>query len=122
MTKCSFKLGPGELFVHRNVANLCLPNDLNLLSTLTYAVDHLKVEHIVVAGHYECGGVAAALSAKSYGLIDHWIKAIKDVCHKHRKQMQQLHNDDDKKKLLVRLNVMNSVQELGRLAIVQNAW
>lgn len=115
-------VGPGELFVHRNVANLCLPNDLNLLSTLAYAVDHLKVEHIVVAGHYECGGVAAALSSQSYGLIDHWIKAIKDVYHRNKKRIQTLQSVKERARLLVELNVANSVFELSRSGIVQGAW
>ncbi|KAI9137525.1 carbonic anhydrase [Paraphysoderma sedebokerense] len=115
-------LGPGELFVHRNVANLCLPNDLNLLSTLAYAVDYLKVEHIVVAGHYECGGVAAALSSQSYGLIDHWIKAIKDVYHRNKKRIQTLQSVKERARLLVELNVANSVFELSRSGIVQGAW
>ena len=115
-------LAPGELFVHRNVANVVVHSDLNCLSVIQYAVDVLKVEHIIVTGHYGCGGIAAAMNSASLGLIDNWLRHVQDVVHEHEKLLAKI--DDEKERLdrLCELNVIEQVRNVSRTTIVQSAW
>ena len=113
---------PGEIFVHRNIANMVVHTDINLLSVLTYAVDVLEVKHIIVCGHYGCGGVLAAMENKQFGLIDNWLRHIKDVYRLHFKELDAIENNKDRSDRLVELNVIEQVQDLGKTSIVQNAW
>lgn len=116
-------LDPGEMFVHRNVANLVIHTDLNCLSVLQYAVDVLKVSHVIVCGHYGCGGVAQALKTESLGLIDNWIENIKDVYRTNKKELDQLADGSEKKvNLLCELNVKQQVANLCHTTVVQDAW
>jgi carbonic anhydrase len=112
---------PGELFVHRNVANVVATTDFNLLSVLQYAVEVLKVKHVIVCGHYGCGGVKAALQNQSLGLIDYWIQNIKAVYEKHEAQFSGL-TENEAFDLLCELNVKEQVQNICGTNIVQNAW
>ncbi|KAI9219845.1 carbonic anhydrase [Blastocladiella britannica] len=116
------QLPPGEMFVHRNIANVVASGDLNLLAILQYAVEVLKIEHIVVCGHYQCGGVNAAMGNKSYGLIDNWLMHIRGVAHTHRKRLAAVSDPVQRAALLVELNVANSVFNLAHTPIVQSAW
>jgi len=113
---------PGEVFVHRNIANVCVHSDMNMLSVLDYAVNVLKVKHIIVAGHYGCGGVAASLSSSQYGIIDNWLAHIKDVYRLHAQEIDSLADQQKKEDRLVELNVQEQVLNLCRTSIVQNAW
>jgi len=113
---------PGEVFVHRNIANMCVHSDMSMLSVLDYAVNVLKIKHIVVAGHYGCGGVAASLSSKQYGIIDNWLCHIKDVYRLHAKEIDSIEDFDKKTDRLVELNVVEQVFNLCTTSIVQNAW
>jgi len=113
---------PGEIFVHRNVANLVVHTDLNLLSVLQYAVEILKVKHIIVCGHYNCGGIIAALNNQSLGLIDKWLWNIKNVYRLHREEIDALATQEEKIKLLTELNVKEQVMNLSKTSIVQKAW
>lgn len=113
---------PGEVFVHRNIANVCVHSDMNMLSVLDYAVNVLKVKHVIVAGHYGCGGVAAALSHKQFGIIDNWLRHIKDVYRLHAEELDAITNEKDKVNRLVELNVVEQVYNLGKTSIIQNAW
>jgi carbonic anhydrase len=113
---------PGEIFVHRNVANLVVNTDLNLLSVLQYAVEVLKVEHVVVCGHYGCGGVKAAMTNQSLGLINKWLRNIKDVYRLHRAELNSLTSEDERFKRLVELNVIEQVYNLHKTSIIQRAW
>jgi len=113
---------PGEIFVHRNVANLVVNTDLNLLSVLQYAVEVLKVQHIIVCGHYGCGGVKAAMTNQSLGIIDKWLRNIKDVYRFHREELDVIENEDLKCDRLVELNVEEQVLNLAKTGIVQKAW
>ncbi|KAL7321679.1 hypothetical protein PS15m_001424 [Mucor circinelloides] len=115
-------LPPGELFVHRNIANVVNHNDMNVLSVLQYSVEVLKVEHIIVCGHYNCGGVTAAYGNQQYGLIDNWLRSIKDVYRLHQDEMLQLKSDRERIRLLVDLNSVNSAKNICHSTIVQNAW
>ena len=114
-------LMPGELFVHRNVANMVVATDMNFLSVLQFAVDVLQVKQIIVCGHYGCGGVRAALSHEEYGLIDNWLRALKALYHLHRKQFTGL-TDEQRVDLLCELNVQRQVRNVCHTTIVQNAW
>lgn len=114
-------LMPGEVFVHRNIANMVVHTDLNLLSVLQYAVEMLEVEHIIVCGHYGCGGVRAALSNDSLGLIDNWLRHIKDVRIQNCEEIDSL-SEDAKLNRLCELNVLAQTQNLRRNSIVQQAW
>lgn len=114
-------LMPGELFVHRNVANMVVATDMNFLSVLQFAVDVLQVKQIIVCGHYGCGGVRAALSHEEYGLIDNWLRALKALYHLHRKQFTRL-TDEQRVDLLCELNVQRQVRNVCHTTIVQNAW
>jgi carbonic anhydrase len=113
---------PGEVFVHRNIANMVIHTDMNLLSVLSYAVEVLKVKHIIVCGHYGCGGVLAAMGNKQYGLIDNWLRNIKDVYRIHAEELDAIANDQQRGRRLVELNVVEQVHDLGKTSIVQNAW
>jgi len=113
---------PGEIFVHRNVANLVVHTDLNCLSVLQYAVDVLKVKHIIVCGHYGCGGVKSAMENKEHGLIDNWLQNIKDVYRYHQDKIDVLQDEDKKISLLCELNVVEQVANICHTTIVQNAW
>ena len=113
---------PGEIFVHRNIANVIAHNDLNMLSVLDYAVNVLKVNHVIISGHYGCGGVAAAMSDKQFGLIDNWLRNIKDVYRIHKEEVDAIQDEETKIKRMVDLNVIEGVHKLSATAIVQNAW
>jgi carbonic anhydrase len=113
---------PGEVFVHRNIANLVVHTDLNCLSVIQYAVEILKVKHIIVCGHYGCGGVEAALDNKAHGLIDNWIRNIKDLYLRHQARIDSLRNEKERLNLLCELNVVEQVANICHTAIVQNAW
>lgn len=113
---------PGEIFVHRNIANVCVHSDMNMLSVLDYAVNVLKVKHVIVAGHYGCGGVAAALSNKQFGLIDNWLRHIKDVYRLHSHELDRITDETQKFNRLVELNVSEQVYNLCKTSIIQNAW
>lgn len=113
---------PGEIFVHRNIANMCVHSDMNMLSVLDYAVNVLKVKHVIVAGHYGCGGVAAALSRKQFGIIDNWLCHIKDVYRLHNKEIDDITDQEEKVNRLIELNVAEQVFNLCTTSIIQNAW
>ena len=113
---------PGEVFVHRNIANVVSHADLNLLSVMDYAVNVLKVKYIIVAGHYKCGGVAAALTNKQFGVIDNWLRHIKDVYRLHKKEIDAIEDPKAKEDRLVELNVVEGVLNVCKTTIVQNAW
>ena len=113
---------PGEIFVHRNIANMVIHTDLNMLSVLQYAVDVLKVEHIIVCGHYGCGGIEAALGNKSYGLINKWLRNIKEVYRLYQKEIDAIKIHDEKVNRLVELNVIEQCQDLIKTSIIQKAW
>lgn len=113
---------PGEIFVHRNIANMVVHTDMNMLSVLSYAVEVLKVKHIIVCGHYGCGGVMAAMGNKQYGLIDNWLRHIKDVYRYHHKELDAITDEDARARRFVELNVIEQVHDLGKTSIVQNAW
>lgn len=113
---------PGEVFVHRNIANVVSHADLNLLSVMDYAVNVLKVKYIIVAGHYKCGGVAAALTNKQFGVIDNWLRHIKDVYRLHKSEIDAIEDPKAKEDRLVELNVIEGVLNVCKTTIVQNAW
>ncbi len=113
---------PGEVFVHRNIANMVVHSDMNMLSVLSYAVDVLKVKHIIVCGHYGCGGVMAAMKNQQFGLIDNWLRHIKDVYRYHHVELDAITNEELRAKRFVELNVQEQVHDLGKTSIVQNAW
>jgi carbonic anhydrase len=113
---------PGEIFVHRNIANVVVHTDLNCLSVLQYAVDILKVKHIIVCGHYGCGGIAAAMENCEHGLIDNWLRHIKDVYRFHRREIDSLTDEGQKIDRLCELNVIEQVANVCHTTIVQNAW
>ena len=113
---------PGEIFVQRNVANLVVHTDMNLLSVLQYAVEVLKVKHVIVCGHYGCGGVKAAMGHNDLGLINKWLCNIKDVYALHSKELDAIPNEDERFDRLVELNVQEQVKNLTKTAIIQAAW
>ncbi len=115
-------LDPGELFVHRNVANLAPPQDANYLSVLQFAVDVLKVKHIMVVGHYGCGGVAAAVDGQRRGLVDHWLHPIREVYRTHRKELDAIAEERTRLDRLCELNVIRQVRNVGSDVFVQEAW
>jgi carbonic anhydrase len=115
-------LDPGELFVHRNVANLAPPQDTNYLSVLQFAVDVLKVKHILVVGHYGCGGVAAAVDGKRRGLVDHWLHPIREVCEAHRRELDAIGDIGARLNRLCELNVVRQVRNVISDVFVQEAW
>jgi carbonic anhydrase len=113
---------PGEIFVHRNVANMVVHTDLNLLTVLDYAVNHLKVKHVIVCGHYNCGGVKAALTQHNFGIINKWLRNIKDVHRIHRSELDAIQDDEAKTNRLVELNVQEQVINLAKTSIIQRTW
>jgi carbonic anhydrase len=113
---------PGEMFVHRNIANMVVHSDMNLLSVLSYAVDVLKVKHIIVCGHYGCGGVMAAMKNQQFGLIDNWLRHIKDVYRYHHDELDAIQDETLRARRFVEVNVQEQVHDLGKTSIVQNAW
>ena len=115
-------LQPGELFVHRNIANIVVPTDLNCLSVIQYAVEVLKVKHIIVCGHYGCGGVLAAMESIEHGLIDNWLCHIKAVHQKHEDELLAISDETDRLNRLCELNVIQQVQHICHTTVVQRAW
>ena len=113
---------PGEVFVHRNIANMVVHSDMNMLSVLDYAVNALKVKHVIVCGHYGCGGVKAAMGNSSIGIIDNWIRHIKDVYRFHQKELDAIENEKERFNKFVEINVKEQVMDLAKTSIVQNAW
>lgn len=113
---------PGEVFVHRNIANMVVHTDMNMLSVLDYAVNVLQVRHIIVCGHYGCGGVQAAMGNNQFGLIDNWIRHIKDVYRFHQNELDSIENMDERFDRFVELNVIEQVYDLAKTSILQNAW
>jgi carbonic anhydrase len=115
-------LDPGELFVHRNVANLAPPQDANYLSVLQFAVDVLKVRHVLVVGHYGCGGIAAAVDERRLGLVDHWLHPIREVAHDHAGELAAIASDEGRRNRLCELNVIRQVRNVASDVFVQDAW
>ena len=115
-------LAPGELFVHRNVANLVLHNDFSCLSVLQYAIDVLGIEHVIVCGHYGCGGVTAVWQQRPLGLVDNWLQPIRDIAHLYRDPLLRLPTDDQRVDRLCELNVLFQARRVCRTTIVQQAW
>jgi carbonic anhydrase len=118
----SMGLSPGGMFVHRNVANLVNHTDMNCLSVMQYAVEALKVKHIIVCGHYGCGGVKAALDDTRFGLIDNWLRHIQDIMHKYRSDLESISDYDGRLDKLCEFNVIEQVVSVGETTIVQDAW
>ena len=115
-------LDPGELFVHRNVANLAPPQDANYLSVLQFAVEVLKVRHILVVGHYGCGGIAAAVDGRRRGLVDHWLHPIREVYHEHRNELEGIADQPRRLNRLCELNVIRQMRNVASDVFVQDAW
>ena len=115
-------LEPGEVFVHRNVANLVHRSDLNLLSVLEYAVEKLNVRHIIVCGHYGCGGVKAAMDGCRHGIIDHWLQPIRDVAETYEDELWGILDDEQRERRLCELSIESQVDNLSRTPIIQSAW
>src|SRR5437868_5179419 len=115
-------LVPGEMFVHRNVANMVVHTDFNCLSVMQYAVDVLKVQHIIVCGHHGCGGVKAAMDNAQFGLIDNWLRHVQDVIHNHQDLLSNISDEPKRVDRLCELNVIEQVLNVGRTSIVQSAW
>lgn len=113
---------PGEVFVHRNIANMVIPSDMNMLSVVDYAVNVLKVRHVIVCGHYGCGGVKAAMGNQSFGIIDNWIRHIKDVYRFHEDELDLIQDEEDRFDRFVELNVREQVHDLAKTSIIQSAW
>jgi len=113
---------PGEVFVHRNIANMVIHSDMNMLSVLDYAVNVLKVKHVLVCGHYGCGGVKAAMGNDSVGIIDNWIRHIKDVYRFHHTELDAIEDENERFNRFVELNVIEQVYDLAKTSIVQSAW
>jgi carbonic anhydrase len=115
-------LAPGEMFVHRNIANVVVHADLNCLSVLQFGVDVLKVQHVVVCGHYGCGGVGAALRDDRLGLVDNWLRHVQDVRWKHQQELENIPSEDGRHNRLCELNVMEQVVNVSQTTIVRDAW
>ena len=114
---------PGEIFVHRNVANLVVNTDVNLLAVLDYAVTHLKVKHVIVCGHYGCGGIKAAATKTDFKpVLNMWLRNIKDVIRVHREELDQIENEEERSDRLVELNVREQVSNLAKTTIIQRCW
>ncbi len=112
----------GEMFVHRNIANLVVHTDMNLLSVIEYALVHLKVKHVIVCGHYGCGGIRAAMSNTMHGFVDNWLRNIKDVYHKNEVELNAISDLDKRADRLTELNVIEQVRNLAKTTIVQSEW
>jgi carbonic anhydrase len=113
---------PGQIFVHRNIANMVIHSDMNMLSVLDYAVSILKVKHVIVTGHYGCGGVTAAMGNEQFGLIDNWLRHIKDIYRLYEEELELIADQNKRCDRLVELNVIENVRNLCKTSIVQNAW
>lgn len=113
---------PGDIFVHRNIANMVVHSDMNMLSVLDYSVSILKVKHVIVCGHYGCGGVKAAMGNEQHGLVDNWLRHIKDVYRLHNDELDAIEDEDLRFNRLVELNVIEQVFDLSKTSIIQNAW
>ena len=113
---------PGEIFVHRNIANMVVHSDMNMLSVLDYAVNVLEVRHVIVCGHYGCGGVKAAMGNQQFGIIDNWLRHIKDVYRLHAKELDAIKNEGKRFDRFVELNVIEQVFDVAKTSIIQNAW
>jgi carbonic anhydrase len=113
---------PGDIFVHRNIANTVVHSDMNLLSVLDYAVNILEVKHVIVCGHYGCGGVKAAMDNQQYGLVDNWLRFIKDVYRMHSTELDAIKDEEQRFDRFVELNVIEQVFDLTKTTIIQNAW
>ena len=115
-------LEPGEVFVHRNIANLVCNNDLNVMSVINYAVAHLQVKHIVVCGHYYCGGVKAAMQDRDLGILNPWLRNIRDVFRLHKDELNSIHDEEQKYKRLVELNVEEQCNNIIKTAVLQQVY
>ncbi len=113
---------PGELFVHRNIANVVVHTDINCQSVLNFAVDYLQVKHVIVCGHYGCGGVKASMESNQLGIIDHWLRNIRDVYHKHQQEFDKMPDGPEKVDRLCELNVIEQVAHVSHTNVIQNAW
>lgn len=113
---------PGEIFIHRNVANLVVHTDQNLLSVLQYAVEVLKIKYVIVCGHYGCGGVKASLTQNSFGIIDQWLRHIKDVYRLHQHELDHIQDEDERANKLVEYNVREQLYHLAQTSIIQRSW
>jgi len=113
---------PGDIFVHRNIANMVIHTDMNLLSVVDYAVNILKVKHIIVCGHYGCGGVQAAMSNRQFGLVDNWLRHIKDVYRAHHEELDNIADEQTRLNRFVEFNIIEQVYALAKISIIQNAW
>lgn len=113
---------PGDIFVHRNIANMVVHSDMNMLSVLDYSVNILKVKHVIVCGHYGCGGVKAAMGNQQFGLVDNWLRHIKDVYRLHFEELQSIAEEEERFNRFVELNVIEQVLDLSKTSIIQNAW
>jgi carbonic anhydrase len=113
---------PGEMFVHRNVANIVVHTDLNCLATMQFAVDVLRVQHVIVCGHYGCGGVLAALREDKLGLVDNWLRHVYDVRMKHRTELERLPSEAERHRRLCELNVLEQVINVSQTTVVSDAW
>lgn len=113
---------PGEMFVHRNIANMVVHTDMNLLSVLDYAVNILEVEHVIVCGHYGCGGIRAAMGQKQHGLIDNWIRHIKDVYRMNQAELEVIKDPVERENRFTEINVIEQVYDLVKTSIIQNSW
>lgn len=113
---------PGEVFVHRNIANMVVHSDMNMLSVLDYAVSVLKVQHVIVCGHYGCGGVRAAMGNQQFGLIDNWVRHIKDVYRLHQDELDGIKDSQERENRFIELNVIEQVYDLSKTSIIQNSW
>ncbi len=113
---------PGEIFVHRNIANMVVHTDMNMLSVLDYAVNVLEVEHVIVCGHYGCGGIKAAMGNKQFGLIDNWLRHIKDVYRIYHKELDAIVDEKSRQDRFTELNVVEQIYDLSKTSIIQNSW
>jgi carbonic anhydrase len=113
---------PGEIFVHRNIANMVIHTDMSMLSVLDYAVNVLEVPHVILCGHYGCGGVKASMGQKQFGLIDNWIRHIKDVYSLHHKELEVIQDPEQRENRFTEFNVMEQVYNLSQTSIIQNSW
>jgi carbonic anhydrase len=113
---------PGELFVHRNIANLVIHTDMNCLSVLQYAVDILLIKHVIVCGHYGCGGIKAAMEDRPHGLVDNWLRHVRDIHQRHQAKLETISNESERIRRLCELNAVEQVINVGNTTIIQDAW
>ena len=113
---------PGEIFVHRNIANMVVHTDMNMLSVVDYAVNVLEVKHVIVCGHYGCGGLRAAMGNKQFGIIDNWIRHIKDVYHMYYEELEAIKDPHQRENAFAEYNVIEQVFDLSQTSIIQNSW